>query len=170
MIDANEIVRNYYSDIYKFCCAKCRNADDAQDITQDVFIVLVEKSSTLDDKNIRAWLYQTANNKLHEYFRGKAIKNTFISLDEGIQVCSDISIQQDISFSTVQKKILSLLNENEKELFIKLFIEKNDVDLISEELGISKGALRTKKSRLKAKIKKSYTFTEVLILVIGHKI
>ena len=170
MINTDETVRKYYSDIYKFCCSRCRNADDAQDITQDVFVVLVEKSATLNDKNIRAWLYQTADNKLHEYLRKKTVKNTFISLDENVCGYPNLSVQQDITLNLVQKKILNLLNDSEKELFIKLYIENNDVELISEELGISKGALRVRKSRLKAKIKKSYKFTETLILILGYKI
>ncbi len=47
MVDAEQTVKKYYDDVYKFCCAKCRNPDDAQDITQDTFTVFTENFQNL---------------------------------------------------------------------------------------------------------------------------
>ena len=174
-LSADQIAEKYYPDIYKFCCAKCRNEDVAQDITQETFLLLVNKIDELTDINIRSWLLCVANNKLHEEFRSSQIENGF--------VCSDVEIPMfdryeqgkadiDEIFDDVQKKILNILNDKEKELFIKLYIEKKSINLITKELDITYDNLRARKSRLKRKVKKSighlYFFALVFIFKIFH--
>ena len=149
------IAEKYYPDIYKFCCAKCRNENVAQDITQETFLLFINKFDELTDINIRSWLLSVANNKLREYFRKSQIENTFVCVDN-VEISTFDSyeydkIDVDELFDDVQKKILNILNDKEKELFIKLYIEKENIDLIAKELDITYGNLRTRKSRLKNK-------------------
>lgn len=49
-LSAEQITEKYYSDVYKFCCSRCRNADAAQDITQDTFLLFVDKFDELTEK------------------------------------------------------------------------------------------------------------------------
>ena len=127
-LSADQIVEKYYPDIYKFCCARCRNADVAQDITQETFMLFVKKFDELADINIRSWLLCVANNKLYEYFKKNKIDNNCISIDDvEIPVFDSYEhdeIDIDEIFDDVQKKILNMLNDKEKELFVKLYIEK----------------------------------------------
>lgn len=175
-LSAEKIVEQYYPDIYKFCCAKCRDEHVAQDITQETFLLFVNKIDKLTDINIRSWLLSVANNKLHEHFRKSQIENSFVSIDEVKIVsfdkyeCDDIDV--DEMFDDVQKKILNLLSDKERELFIKLYIEKKNVNLIREELNLTDDGLRARRSRLKRKVKQSighlYFFTIVFIFKIFH--
>lgn len=175
-LSADQIAEKYYPDIYKFCCAKCRNEDVAQDITQETFLLLVNKIDELTDINIRSWLLCVANNKLHEYFRSSQIENGFVCIDD-VEIPTFDRYEQgkadiDEIFDDVQKKILNILNDREKELFIKLYIEKKSVNLITKELDITYDNLRARKSRLKRKVKKSighlYFFVLVFIFKIFH--
>lgn len=173
-LSAERIAEEYYSDVYKFCCAKCRNEDVAKDITQETFLLLVNKIDELSDSNIRSWLLTVANNKLHEYFRKSQIENSFVSIDD-VEISAFDSyehdkIDVDKIFDDVQKRILNILNDKEKELFIKLYIEKKNVNLVAEELNISYDNLRTRKSRLKRKVKGSIGHLYFFILVFIFKI
>ena len=173
-MSAERIAEKYYPDIYKFCCAKCRNENVAQDITQETFLLFINKFDELTDINIRSWLLSDANNKLREYFRKSQIENTFVCVDN-VEISTFDSyeydkIDVDELFDDVQKKILNILNDKEKELFIKLYIEKENIDLIAKELDITYGNLRTRKSRLKKKIKGSLGHLYFFIFVFSFKI
>ena len=168
------IVDQYYIDVYKFCCAKCKDAEAAQDITQETFLLLTEKQDQLIDNNIRAWLLSVANNKLREYFRKKSIENNYISIENiTLPVFEDHSeeyIESYEMFDEVQQKILNILNDKEKTLFIKLYIENKSVSLIKEELDITEENFRARKSRLNKKIKKSVEHIYFFMLVVSFKI
>lgn len=158
-LSTEQIAEKYYPDIYKFCCAKCRDKEAAQDITQETFLFLVNKYEELADSNIRSWLLSVAERKVHEYFRKNKNEKSFVSIED-VEISTNDQYEQnqiDIEeiFDDVQKKILNILNENEKEIFIKLYIEKKSVDLVTEELNITNENLRARKSRMKRKVKKS---------------
>ncbi len=114
---------------------------------------------------------------MHEYFRKISVEKTFVEIDEvrNISVTDSYNLNgytysEDELFDEVQRKILNLLNEKERDLFIRLYIEHKSIEIVSEELGLSVGTARTRKSRLKDKIKKSYEYSEMLILVICFKL
>ena len=174
LIDADVIVDKYYTDVYKFCCARCKDAEVAQDITQDTFLVFTSSQERLVDDNIRAWLLTVANNKLREYFRKKSIEKNFVSLENVepffFEDLSEKYIESYEMFDEVQQKILNILNDREKELFIKLYIENKSVSLIKEELNITEENFRARKSRMKKKVKKSLGHIYFFALVISFKI
>ena len=84
--------------------------------------------SLVADINIRSWLLCVANNKLCEYFKKSKIDNKCVSIDDvEIPVFDSYEhdeIDIDEIFDDVQKKILNMLNDKEKELFdeIKLTV------------------------------------------------
>lgn len=173
-LSAEQITEKYYSDVYKFCCSRCRNADAAQYITQDTFLLFVDKFDELTEKNIRSWLFTVANNKLHDYFREQKIENNFVCVDD-VKIPSfddyeNENIDIDAIFDDVQKKILNLLNDKERDIFIKLYIEKKSPDLIVNELNITYENYRTRKSRLQRKVKNSIGHLYFFALVCSFKI
>lgn len=173
-LSAKQVAEKYYSDVYKFCCAKCKDKDVAQDITQDTFLFFVAKNAELTNINIRAWLLTVANNKIHEYFREQKIKKSFVCIDDielkSFDVYESDEINIEDMFDDVQKKILNILNDNEKELFIKLYMERKDISLITKELNITYENFRTRKSRLKKKVKGSIGHLYFFIIVFIFKI
>lgn len=175
-LSAEQIAEKYYHDVYKFCCSRCRNADAAQDITQETFLFLINKIVGLTENNIRSWLFSVANNKLYEYFRTINIENNYVCADDvdvpvdnGFDV-DEKDIDVDEIFDDVQKKILNILNDKEKALFIKLYIEKKEVNLITKEMDITYDNFRKRKSRLKRKVAKSVRYLYFFALVFSFKI
>ncbi len=173
-LSAEQVTEKYYSDIYKFCCSRCRNADAAQDITQDTFLFFFDKYDDLKDINIRSWLLSVANNKLYDYFREQKIENGFVCVDEvKIPVFDNYEVENvdiDSIFDDVQKKILNLLNDKEREIFIKLYVEKKSQDLVMQEMDLTYDNYRARKSRLRKKIKKSIGHFYFFALVFSFKI
>ena len=129
-MSAERIAEKYYPDIYKFCCAKCRNENVAQDITQETFLLFINKFDELTDINIRSWLLSVANNKLREYFRKSQIENTFVCVDN-VEISTFDSyeydkIDVDELFDDVQKKILNILNDKE---FLSRYNKNNSMSI-----------------------------------------
>ncbi len=173
-LSAERIAEEYYHDIYKFCCSRCRNADTAQDITQETFLLFMNEIDNLSDANIRSWLFTVANNKLHEHFRKIKVETNFVCADNiDISSLDDVEYNEadvETMFDDVQKKILNILTDKEKELFIKLYIEKKEVSLIIKELDITYDNFRTRKSRLKRKVTQTVKHLYFFALVFSFKI
>ncbi|MBQ7596770.1 MAG: sigma-70 family RNA polymerase sigma factor [Clostridia bacterium] len=174
-VKAEQIIDEYYHDIYKFCCARCRNADDAKDITQETFAMMVEQFDELYFDNIDSWLFSVANKKLHEYFRRIKKEKGYVSIyDVDVPVIDVTDVENYVQaydlFDDTQKKILNILNEKERELFTKLYVEKKSVSLIAQEYDITENALRKRKSRLKKKITDAVSHTSFLMAVVAFKI
>lgn len=183
-VKANQYVETYYEDIYKFCCAKCRNADDASDITQEAFVIFLKNRKEINDTFVRAYLYKIAGNKLHEYFREIKKENNYVQLDE----CEYIEYEDTYNIDTdeedgrplseeefeellndTQRRIMNILSPSEKVLFYKLYIEKKSIKLVSEETGYSEGNVRVKSHRIRKKAKDTILTSELLIMVIIFK-
>lgn len=68
------LYQRYLTEIYRFVFYKTGTEQVAEDITEDTFIRTWERLITYYDNkrsinNLRAWLYQTANNLVIDYYR-----------------------------------------------------------------------------------------------------
>lgn len=157
--EANEITEKYYDDIYRFFCARCKNADTAKDLTQDVFLEFAKKLHKLKNDNIRSWLYSTANNKLKEYLRKeKKQEDRECSWEYDIpeELIPDTTVNaEDFEqlLSSFEKKLFGSLTPREKQVFIYLYTHKKTPAQTAQELGISMTNLTSTNSRIKAKAK-----------------
>lgn len=174
--DIEKITDRYYDDVYKFCVSKIKDSDAASDIAQESFLAFFKKADKLENINIRAWLYKTAGIEMKAYFKKQKQMNQNISFDD----CKDIgTFDEDAKaiseeefeelLTETQKKILSVLNEDERKLFIKLYIEKKTVSVVSEELGLTENNVYVKSHRIKKKSKKMISTVDLLIRVLMFK-
>ena len=175
--EIEKTVNEYYDDIYKFCISRVENIESAKDITQDVFLIFMQSSKKLDNVNLRAWLYKTARIKIQEYYRILKTEEGFKSFTECDNIpqenvkAFDIREEEfDALLTDAQKRILSILNEDEKSLFVKLFIEKKTIRIISEETGLTENNIYVKSHRIKKKAKKVISTMDLLINVILFKL
>lgn len=78
------IVERYYQPIYRYCYAKLNfDTNAAQDCTQNVFLVLIQKKHRLNlNGNIKVWLYKTADRVIRNYRRKEKQYQNQIPIDE----------------------------------------------------------------------------------------
>ncbi len=73
----NEIVRKYQQQVYWVIRKLVNNHDDADDITQEVFIkVYSALKSFREESNLFTWLYRIATNYSINHIRKMKVKNT----------------------------------------------------------------------------------------------
>lgn len=79
-----KIVEEYYQIIYNYCYSNLNfNHSSAEDCTQEVFFTLLKKQKKLKlSKNIKLWLYRTADNVLKVYRRKNKLNDKVLSIDE----------------------------------------------------------------------------------------
>lgn len=69
-LSTDKIWQDFYQELLRFITQKVKDADQAQDILQDVFIKIHLKIHTLTDQDkLAAWVYQIARNSILDYFR-----------------------------------------------------------------------------------------------------
>lgn len=84
MIEADfsqRIYADYYEKVLHYISGKVQNRPDAEDLTNDVFVKVLEKIDLFDDSkaSISTWIYTIAKNTVIDHYRKQ---RTFCELDE----------------------------------------------------------------------------------------
>ena len=154
----DQICQKYYNRIFNYCLGKTHgNIGQAEDITSDVFYLLVKKWHLYDEHKeaaVATWLYKTANNRLKESLHHAA---NFVLTDEVPSVESDLSDAPDyeeelLRYEQYLMDIQNTLRPEEAELFRMRVIAKQDYDDIAKMFGITVRALRLRWYRLQQKL------------------
>lgn len=142
----NLIVIQYQERIYFFIRRMVLDHDDANDVTQNVFIKAwkgLEKFR--EDSKLSTWLYRIAMNESITFLNKKK-KIAGVPFDE-VEYGLSGSLEADVYYDgdEIQRKLqtaLSTLPEKQKAVFIMKYYEDRKYNEISEITGTSVGALK----------------------------
>ena len=161
-----EICDLYYKDVYRYCFSFVHDVEDAKDITQEIFMFFIQNSATLEDENIKAWLYSVALIKIKQFGNNKFIKKQNISFDdldswrlfdqERIYTIEDTISQyiyDDQRIEEEKQKILGSLTTKERELYYEAYVKKKKYSEIAQEKGVSDITVNVQTFRLRNKIR-----------------
>ena len=75
---ADVLIGRYYKEIYAFAYKQLGNRELAMDLTQEIFILILQGIGSFDEKkaNFRTWAYRIASNKITDYYRSSAHKRS----------------------------------------------------------------------------------------------
>ncbi len=156
-VDLNfkEAYRNYYTSIYRYCLAKLRDNHLCDDVVQETFIVLYKKLLSGEEIiAVRAFLYRTADNYIRKKYAEKQKSQSFVSIDEIINIPSQKSdVDERLTFEQYSRQISAALTEREGELFSMRYIEELPIEDIADRLGISVPAATTRLFRMRNKLR-----------------
>ncbi len=85
--ETSVVVEKYKDSIFSAAFNVCANAADAEDVTQTVFLKLMEKQPELVPGKERAWLLQVTANECRNLHRRLCRRST-VSLDEALAVAA----------------------------------------------------------------------------------
>ena len=148
----DQIIKRYYPEILRHCtCLLDYDVRGAEDCTQDVFLLLHEKKSILCfHKNIRGWLYATAENIVRNYKR-KQNRSQPMDPSDMEQIVDPSSIPGN----TFSSSAFDDLTDQELQLLTDYYTAKQgDRNLIAEKYGMTVGQLYKKIHILREKIRK----------------
>ena len=156
------LYERYFSGIYDFTVRIIRDQDEAGDIVQATFIKAWQQlQQAKPPQNIKAWLYKVARNAaIDELRRQTRLIPPATDKEEGdpspLYTAIDTSRLSDPQQVLVDNELVELvwqsaaaLNPKEYALLDMQLRQGLNADELAEVLGVSKGAVYTKLSRLK---------------------
>lgn len=144
------LLKEYYEKIYVYCFNILRNAHDAEDAVQEVFIKALQNNKLLHIENYSAWLYKIAyHHCLNKIKRQSIIK--FISF-ENTSMIQDVS--NNPSMDMELDEIMAQLKAKERALLVLRIIEDKDFAEIALIFNITPATARKRFERVKLKVQK----------------
>ena len=144
----NEIVRRYQKRIYWHARQMLGNHLDADEVTQEVLIVMYRKLNSFNfQSNLFTWVYKIVTTRSLNQIRKRKIKN-FFSVDDDenrIDVTSTEDIVKDITNKEKienVKKVLEKVPAKQRQVFIMRNFEELSYEEISKITGKSVGGLK----------------------------
>jgi RNA polymerase sigma factor (sigma-70 family) len=166
----DELIRRYQRKIYQLVYNMTSNREDAEDLTQDVF---VKAYSALEhfkgDSSFYTWVYRIAVNRTINYLK-KRRRNQALSLDDMdqaverdpdyVELRSRESPVRDATLSELQKKLneaLQTLSEKHRTVVVLHDIQGIQHDEIGRMLGCSEGTVRSRLFYARQELQKQLT-------------
>ena len=138
-----QIYDAYVKPIYRYHHSRVGNAVDAEDLTSQTFMAVIETLPRYQDRGrFTAWIFQIARNKAMDHFRGNHNESHVTELVADT-VQADALDAIDYSESRAKlKALMRMLNEDERELLRLRFTAELSFVQIGQLLGRSEDAAR----------------------------
>lgn len=155
-----EIYEKLVGKVFGFCMNRVRQRDIAEDLTQDIFLKLIDNVGTFDKKrgNFYVWFWRLARNTVVDHYRRRK-ESSFIDVgDENVErVVYEEKFSLDVKFELERLgNFIGELSEEEKSFFELRYVSELSYGEIAEILEKSEGALRVMGVRLRKKIKEKF--------------
>lgn len=166
---ANTLISYYYKEIYAYVYRQTGNEELAKDLTQDIFIQILQKIAMFDHKkaSFRTWMYRIASNKICDHYRSKVHRLSFKQeqidmTDENLELHSSNlgTAIRDLSELIIHKEliedimeIVSLYKQEWQEIFYMKCFEERTFQDISQTLNISENTVKSRFYKMIRQIK-----------------
>lgn len=151
----NQLVKKYYSSIYRYCFLHIYDKECAEDMTQDTFVRFFEAlMSGTNINKTKSYLYCIAGNIIKNYYKKKKdlLYDEFLEISENHM--ENIDIRLDV------EKAIDQLPEELKEVAILFLFQELKQKEIAELLDIKLSLVKYRVARVKEILSKSLGVTE----------
>jgi RNA polymerase sigma-70 factor (ECF subfamily) len=135
----NALYNLYSRHLYRFALAYLKSEEEAEELVQEVFTIIWEKRAALKEElSFKSFLFTIAFNIIRKHFRKRASLLNY--LKSGLNSDLDIQTSQKITYDSLFQfisRLVNLLPQRRKEIFIKSRFEGLTIKEISEDLNIS---------------------------------
>lgn len=148
--------------VYFTCLKFLKNEDDAQDITQEVYITVMKKLPTLTDKaSFQAWINRIAVNKCKNFLKARRDVSLDEMQDEGNypEIPDEDMLPEDYVINAAKRRIVmdimeSVLSDIQYQTVIMFYFNNLSVAEIAEITESPTGTVTYRLNVARAKIKK----------------
>ncbi|WP_195532278.1 sigma-70 family RNA polymerase sigma factor [Bacteroides finegoldii] len=131
---------NYRNQIYLYLAYKVDNKQDAEDLSQDVFLHLMEYEKMLRADTIKTFIYTIARNLLYDYLRRYYKKQEINAYIYNHQERSTNDVDSNVLVGDLlvcESKGMALLPLQRKKIYAMTRFENKSISDISIELNLS---------------------------------
>jgi RNA polymerase sigma-70 factor, ECF subfamily len=144
--------------LFRHSFFRVSNREVALDMVQDTFMKTWNHMNKGGDvENFKAFLYTTMNHLIIDYYRKSKSGSLDALLDDGFDT-EDVSVDtlQSAEMSIVMKS-LDTLNDSDRNLVVKRYIDGLGIGEIAGSLGESENVISVRLHRAMEKLKKHYS-------------
>lgn len=146
----DKVYLTYYSRMRRFAKEYVLFDEDAENIVQDVFLLLWEKREVLDIQlSMSSWLFSLVKNKSLDYLRHKTVEEEY-KQEFMIKVYSldsmNYTFSSDEDLEQVLVAAINKLPERCREIFLKSRMEGKKYREIAEEMNLSVNTIESQMS------------------------
>lgn len=140
-------MQKYYNSVYSFVYGKTdKDTHYTEECCNTVFFLFSLNAKLIDDSAVYSWLIKTANNKIKEYLRKIEKEKRVIQFNDSLALSLYTSELTDLIVSesdieTVKEKLLSLLSEEDRQMYDDYFLNKLTYVEIAAKMGIDRNTV-----------------------------
>ena len=145
--DAEKIINEYIRPLYGFALKRCKNMQDAEDLSQEIAVRAYKTLLLRDDIDDTAkFMWTIAHNTLANYYRDSARAFVGVCLDDLSETLSDgkdlvSELEKDETVSKLQSEI-AYLSKLRRKIIIAYYYENKKQEEIAAELKIPLGTVK----------------------------
>ena len=157
-----ELYKSHYRRVYGLCSRMTRNASEAEDLTQDVFVQVFRKLKTFrGESSFATWLHRLSVNVVLMHFRKPKVRLEHTTADgtiptriaNGTQNANRMNLVDRISLN----EALRQLSPGYREVFVLHDVEGYEHSQISEMLGCAIGTSKSQLHKARLKLRRLLT-------------
>ncbi len=151
-----QIYDRYSNDIYSFAMSRLRNPDQAADATQETFVMVATRLSTLrHPERLRAWVFAIARNKIIDQVRYAQRSHTDVTESMAVYHGDHGADLESVESASLLWDAAGSLTERDRDLLELSIRHGLDGDDLADALGVAISHLHVLKSRMNDRLKKA---------------
>jgi len=157
---ASEIYDRYSGRIYNFALRFLKNAESAEDATQEVFVKMIKHANQFHgDAKLSTWLFSITANWCRDYLRKadnkqKESDDVLVTLPGPSEMAPDRKLEQRENQVRVQRALQALTPEQREAILLSRYQGLSYAE-IAQISGCSEGAVKTRVFRAMETLKKA---------------
>lgn len=165
-----EIYKEHNGLVYNLCLNYLQNIEDAEEVTQDVFVTIFKKQDNFkNNSSLKTWIYRITVNACLDFLKAKKRKKRFgfiIPIYDNSESYSYSDFNHPgiiLENEEATEKLLKLINElpnNQKTALILKVIDELSQKEIAEVMELSVKAVESLLSRAKNNLKEKIKLNE----------
>jgi len=156
-----QIFQDYRRKLCNYIYYKCGDMKLAEDLVQEVFVILWEKRDSVKHVSLKSYLYTIANHLYIDHYRHKNVEMELIHKRQDDSMAESPEYLLEVKeFDNRLKLAIASLSEKERTVFLMNRIDQLTFKEIAESLNIS----------VKAVEKRMHHAVDHLFLKVNHKL
>lgn len=155
----NKIYDQYYLLVMKVAYNVLQDYHYAQDICQEVFIVLYKKMDSIDEALAKPWLLVNTKRKAIDFQRKKFYDREVCEESQDLQKNAEIALEDRILHEEFKSRLFRELKTKDEawfEIVMRVIIEQQEPAQVARDMKISIANLRTKMHRARTWIRDNF--------------
>jgi len=157
---ASEIYDRYSGRIYNFALRFLKNAEAAEDATQEVFVKMMRHANQFQgDAKLSTWLFSITANWCRDYLRkadnkAKESDDVLVTLPASMEHSPDRTLEQRENEALIKRALQALTPEQREAILLSRYQGLSYAE-IAQISGCSEGAVKTRVFRAMETLKKA---------------